>query len=207
MTITVFGASGNVGRLVVEEALRRGHKVVAFTHSHSNLPKGDGLSTKQGDVHEADSVAAAIKGSEAVISALGSWGTPGKDILAAAMQNIIPAMEMNKLKRIVGVSGSDARAAGDELSLLHRLSRAAFRLIASKVLMDSEQHIKLLESSGLSWTVIRSPRMSKYGNAYKLSQKRPSPWASVGRPSVAVCLVDLAENFEYLKQAPYISRL
>ena len=205
LKVTVFGASGRVGRLVVEEALRHGYEVTAFTHS-KNLPEAAGLSVKQGDIHDAADVARAVEGSQAVISALGSWGTPGKDVLAAGMQNIIAAMDSAGIKRLVSLSGSDARAAGDDLGLLHRLSRASFKLIANKVLTDGEKHIKLLEASDLDWTVLRSPRMSKHGDSYKLVSQRSQPWSSVGRPSVASCLVEQLEDTEHIKQAPFIAR-
>lgn len=206
MRVTVFGASGNVGRLVVEEALRRGYEVVAFTHSQSKLPKRAGLSVKQGDVHDSETVAAAIKGSDAVISALGSWGTPSKDILTAGMRGIVPAMQANGVKRVISLTGSDARAAGDDLSVIHRISRNLFKIIGRRIINDGERHIRVLEASGLDWTVLRSPRMSKRGSAYRLGRKRPAPWASVGHESVATCLVDQLTDTEHIKQAPFITR-
>ncbi len=134
--ITVFGASGKVGRLVVAELLGRGHNVVAFVHSQKLTEKDfvrdsvhDAKATKnirivQGDIYNAVQVAAALSGSQAVISVLGSWGTKRKDILCSAMRAIIPAMEQQHIQRIVSLTGHDARTEGDNIDQFHILCSA-----------------------------------------------------------------------------------
>jgi putative NADH-flavin reductase len=208
MKIVVFGANGRVGSLAVAELLKRGYKVKAFVHSGSNFKDNKNLEVTKGDIYSKDDVAKAIKGADVVISALGSWGTPKKDILTSGMKNIIPAMQQNKIKRIVSLTGSDAKAPGDAENLLHRASHLALSVIASKILRDGENHIELLNQSGLDWSVVRSPVMNDRGNASKseLNLKRPKPWATINRKSVALAMVDLIEPTKHLRQAPYISR-
>lgn len=177
MRITVFGASGNVGRLLVTQALWRGYYVNAFVHGSSNLEKNNNLQIITGDVYDPESVLQATKNVDAVISALGSWGTPKKDILSAGMRNIIPAMQSNGIKRIVSLTGADARASNDTLTPIHRFSHALLGIAAGKILMDGETHIELLEQSGLDWTVIRSPIMNERGDVsrFRLGNARPAP--------------------------------
>ncbi|HEY5442052.1 MAG TPA: NAD(P)H-binding protein [Candidatus Saccharimonadales bacterium] len=208
MQITIFGASGKVGSLVVAQALKQGYSVVAFVHSRSRLPENPNLRTVKGDIYNAQDVAKAVAGSKAVISALGSWGTPKKDVLTVAMRHIIPAVQSGT--RIISLTGSDARADGDSLSLLHRLSHASIKLVpgVKKILADGEEHIHLLEASGLDWTVIRSPVMNERGNPEHatLTDKRPAPWGTINRHAVAASLVDLIDNGQYSRQAPFIAR-
>lgn len=208
MQLTVFGATGKVGKLVVDEALSRGHKVVAFVHSSSDLPKDKKLQIVNGDVYNPEAVAEAIKGSDAVISALGSWGTPNKDILKAGMENIIPAMEKQKLARIISLTGHGANAPGDKFELLHTISRWMLVILAPRILHDGEKHIEQLAASKLDWTVVRSSLMEEHGNPKRfiLSLKRPLPLAMVHRKAVANCLVNLAETKDFNKQAPFILR-
>lgn len=208
MQITVFGASGKVGHLVVIEALKRGHKVVGFVHSSSNLPKEKNLQIVNGDVYNPEAVVEAIKGSNAVISALGSWGTPGKDILIAGMTNIIPAMKKNKVSRVVSLTGHGANAPGDKFDVLHTISRWMLVVLAPKILHDGEKHIEQLAETDLDWTVVRSSLMEEHGNPRKftITSKRPLPLAIIHRKAVASCLVDLAETKQYNKQAPFILR-
>ncbi len=208
MQITVFGATGKVGKLVVAEALSRGHSVIAFVHSSSSLPQNTKLSIVNGDVYNPEAVAEAIKGSDAVISALGSWGTPKKDILKSGMENIIPAMQENKVSRIVSLTGHGANAPGDKFELLHLVSRWMLVLLAPRILHDGEHHIEQLAASKLDWTVIRSSLMEERGNPnkFRLTLKRPLPLAMIHRKAVATSLVNLAENKNFNKQSPFILR-
>jgi putative NADH-flavin reductase len=208
MKIVVFGANGHVGSLVVKEALKRGHKVRAFVHSGSSFDYNPSLEIFKGDIYNNDDVSQAIKDVDAVVSALGSWSTPKKDILTAGMINIIPAMHKNNVKRVVSLTGSDAIASRDSKSLIHTLSHPFLSIVASKILKDAETHIKLLDGTDLNWTIVRSPIMNNRGkiNKFRLTNKRPKPWNTINRNSVALCMVNLAESSEGVKQALYIAR-
>jgi len=208
MRLTIFGASGKVGSLVVEEALRRGYDVVAFVHSHDLFVPNNRLRVVKGDVYNKVDVVKAVKGSDAVISCLGSWGTPKKNVLTAAMQAIIPAMHEQKIKRIITLTGSGAKVQLDKpISKSHQ---ALFALLkpfpAGKVFQDGEEHMRLLASSDLDWTIIRSPVMNNIGGAgYKLSN-RISPFATIPRQAAANCMLDQLDSDKYLRQAPIIHR-
>ncbi|MCT7377814.1 NAD(P)-dependent oxidoreductase [Chelativorans salis] len=70
MRITVFGATGNVGRHVVAEALERGHDVTAVTRDparSADLPAA--ATARSGNAANADHVATLSAGQDLVISA------------------------------------------------------------------------------------------------------------------------------------------
>jgi putative NADH-flavin reductase len=71
MRLLVFGASGPLGRAITEAALAAGHQVTAFVRTPGRLGGHPALSEMTGDVLDAESVAAAVPGHDAVISALG----------------------------------------------------------------------------------------------------------------------------------------
>lgn len=209
MKIVLFGATGKVGRLLVAGALARGHSVTAFARTPSKLQAQDRLTIAQGDIYDADSVARALHGSDAALSALGSWGTPKKDIVSSGMANIIPAMKECGMKRIVSLTGSGAFMEGDHFTLLNSASRPLMKLGAGKILADGEKHLQLLAESGLDWTVVRSPAMTLFGDdsQFTLSvEKQPQPWQTIHRQSVATAMLDLVESSDYAGQAPFISR-
>jgi len=209
MKVVVFGANGKVGRLVVAELLEHDHTIVAFAHSTPNFEAHPNLQIVQGDIYNADDVTRAIAGTDAVVSALGSWGTSGKDVLTTAMQHIIPAMQASGMRRIISLTGSDARASGDSSGLVHWLSHLALSVLAGKVLRDGERHITLLEQSDLDWSVVRSPVMNESGDIkkYTFSSRRPLPWQTIHRHSVVKALVSLLETDEFSKQAPFLVRI
>lgn len=205
MKVLVFGANGKVGRLVVAKALSRGHDVTAFVHSNrSSLPSHVSLKVIVGDVFDSEAVANAVAGADAVISALGSWGAADKRVLSVGITHIISAMKLHRVKRIVSVTGSDARYELDERGLIHTLLRPLLIIFAGKILRDGEAHLASLHRSKLNWTAVRSPVMTNGHGLYRLTNKRPNPWSAVYRDSVAEALIDCVEHNTYVQQSPFI---
>ncbi len=147
MKIVVFGATGKVGRLVVKELLGHGHHVIAFVYGESSLAETDHLKIFNGNVKNRDDIAKALQGSDAVVSALGSWGTKTKDILSSGMANIVPEMEEQGIKRIVSLTGSSAYVPGDAWGFAGKTMRWLLVSIAPKIIKDAELHIILLANS------------------------------------------------------------
>lgn len=89
LNIAVFGATGDVGREVVAEALARGHRVTAIARTVSRLADLSPLVTRQSlDVLEnPDLVAAAMAEHDLAISALRP--TPGQEGLLAGMTKVL----------------------------------------------------------------------------------------------------------------------
>jgi putative NADH-flavin reductase len=214
--ITVFGASGKVGRLVVAEALSRGHDVIAFVHRHNALTANPRLRIAGSDIHSAADVAMSLRGSQGVISCLGSWGTHSKDIVSSGMRQIIPAMQAESISRIVSLTGSGANAPADKdtpITITRRVSHWLADRAAGKVLRDGEHHILLLAQSSLEWTVLRSPIMYSGGDGLYRLTLRPAGVLTgnfhpqlICRRAVAKALVDQLEGPGYLHAAPFIYR-
>ena len=205
MKVLVFGANGRVGSNIVQKLLRDGHQIRAFVHSNSSLTEHKDLEIVEGDVHNTKHVSEALQGQEKVLTALESWGPQSKDILRAAMENIVAAMKEANVQRIIALTGSGAIAPNDSPSVVDKLNRTFIRLAASKILEDGERHIAILANSTLNWTVVRSPAMRNSASIrYVLSKRAPSPWASISREAVAEAMVHLINDSQWLKAAPYI---
>lgn len=207
MKILIFGANGKVGSLVVKQCLANGHTVSAFIHGNNRLETNPNLRIIQGDIYDSAIVAQAVIGHDVVISCLGSWGTPNKDILSKGMRNIIPAMQSAGVRRIVSLTGADASAPGDHNNVLRRINHWVLSKIAPKILKDGEDHIRLLSGSSLDWTVVRSPVMNNRGSAsFYLGNKRPMPWQTINRDAVAAAIYAAGTSVEFIKSAPYCIR-
>jgi len=73
MTVLVVGATGSIGRLVVEEALRQGHSVRALVRTPDKaraLPHESQVAI--GDVTRPDTLPVAVEGVDAIVFTLGS---------------------------------------------------------------------------------------------------------------------------------------
>lgn len=206
--VTVFGASGRVGRLVVAELIGREYSVVAFVHGKNAFVETPQLRVVQGDIYNPQDVSRALEGSTAVISTLGSWGTPMKNILTVGMTHILPAMKAQGIETIISLTGADARAKGDELGLIHRATRPFLMAMVGKIIADGERHIQLLEASDRDWTVLRSPVMIKRTprhDRYSLDIRRPFPWQTIPYRLTALAMVNALQDRTWAKTAPYLS--
>ena len=120
--LVVFGASGDTGRALVELGLAAGHTVTAFARNPAAARLPAAARAIQGDVLDADAVAAAIAGQDAVLSAVGhrrasrspfSRQLSPPDLFARSTTHMIDAMRRHGVGRIIicGVHGAgDSRA-------------------------------------------------------------------------------------------------
>jgi putative NADH-flavin reductase len=108
MNIAVFGAGGQIGRVIVEEALNRGHTVTAVVRDPSKFALShDRLRVTQGDALDTDSVAAVSAGHDAVVSAIGySHVLNNIDILPQAAHSLIAGLKQAGVRRLLVVGGA-----------------------------------------------------------------------------------------------------
>ena len=107
MQITVFGATGGIGRHVVDQALAAGHTVTAYVRDPSKLGRHTPrLRIVVGELSDTAAIQQAVQGSQAVISALGpslkrnATGTPVTD----GTNNILKAMQATGVDRFIGLA-------------------------------------------------------------------------------------------------------
>ena len=75
LSVLVVGATGSIGRLVVEEALRQGHTVRALARDPRKArPLLPGAEVVVGDLTRAETLAAAVQGADAIVFTHGSDG-------------------------------------------------------------------------------------------------------------------------------------
>jgi putative NADH-flavin reductase len=107
MKIVIFGATGWIGSSILKEALARGHQVTAVLRDPSKLAPASNLKVVQGDIFNADSVAAAASGQDAILSAFGP-GVGGGDpqTLVTAARALIEGAKKAGVKRLIVINGA-----------------------------------------------------------------------------------------------------
>jgi len=119
MRITLFGATGNVGRRVVAEALSRGHEITAVTRNPDRahaLPSD--ISVRRGDATNPDDVATLSAGEDLVIAA--TRPAPGaEEELLAATEGLLAGLRGSDVRLLlVGGAGSLTVPGTDGLTLV-----------------------------------------------------------------------------------------
>lgn len=155
MHLVVVGASGRLGRRVVEYALEAGHTVVAYSRSAPEAFRGGaGLRTVGADVRDAAQLHAALAGAHAVVSCLGAPAP--YHLLWQGMETLVAQALAQGVPRVIAVGGAGIlQATPDRL----RSELDTFPDFLRPVSQAHYQAWKVLEASGLDWTMVCPPGM------------------------------------------------
>lgn len=117
MDVVVLGASGTLGKAIVQEALKRKHEVTAAVRQPDSLQiEHERLQIATVDILNPSSVAAVVGGHGEVISAFGPDSGRENDLLGAA-DSLLEGMRIAGVERlmIVGGAGSLKTESGEWL--------------------------------------------------------------------------------------------
>ncbi len=163
MNLLIIGASGGTGRALVEQAVAQGHTVTAFVRNPARFAMNhERLRVLQGNVLEFDSIDRAVRGKDAVLSALGhkQWFIPTK-ILSDGTRNIIAAMEKHGVKRFVCETSLGIGDSRGRLGLYYTLFVIPF--ITYFYFKDKERQERLIRESQLDWVIVRPGQLTNGG--------------------------------------------
>jgi uncharacterized protein len=151
MNICLFGATGRVGSVILENALTNHHNVQALVRDRNKcLVKSPNLFIYEGNALNKSDIAAVMRGTEVVVSGL---NTDGMATLSESMSIIIEQMKNQQLKRIITIGTAGILQSRSEPNLYRFQSSESKR----KTTKDAEEHLKayqLLKNSGLDWTIV-----------------------------------------------------
>lgn len=210
MKLTVFGATGRTGIPLVEQALAAGHEVVAYVRTPAKLTMQEpDLRVVQGDMHEAAKVSEAIAGSDAVISALGPVKGGPTDIMATSAANIVAGMKEHGLRRLVYATGAGVEDPQDKPALMNKIISFALKTLNPDVLADSAAGVKIVQASGLDWTIARGPMLTDgpHTGRYRVGYVNSDMGRQLARANFADYLLKAAEEGLNIQEMPAISDL
>ena len=197
-SLFVLGATGGTGRALVEQALRRGHRVTAFVRSPEKLgPPREGLTAVRGDPRDADELRAALPGHDAVLSALGPPGIAPSTVVSDCARSTVAAMQASGVRRILMVGV----AVLFEEGLVNAIARRTFLRNVAK---DHAEMERILGASGLDWTIARPPRLTNgpLTRAYDVADGRMPEGTrfTISRADVADFLLDEVERPAHMRR-------
>ena len=159
MKIAMFGAAGKIGSRVAAEALSRGYHVVPVVRNPDRLDPA--WSTKEfvvGDVTDSRSVAAAVKGMDAIISAVGpSVDDTLRNVAIAAAAALIEGAQEAGVRRLLVVGGAGSLDIAPGLQEVDAPSFPA-HVRPQSVAQREALAIFLSQANDLDWTYISPPR-------------------------------------------------
>ncbi len=153
MKIAVFGATGGTGIEIIKQALAQGHEITALVRDPQKLSLNDKkLNIIKGDVLNKDDVSKMVKGSDAVLVALGVKPPSKAIVVGPGTKNIIEAMKEQSIKRLIVQSAMFMDDTVRKNSLLVSLLTKTFMkgLYDDKLVQEAA-----VRESGLEWVILR----------------------------------------------------
>ena len=209
MKVVIFGANGKTGLLVVEQALAKGHQVIAYIRRPGSIridnPK---LKIVVGNLNETLKMKDTINGADACISALGTGSlTKHSPEMMNGIKNIVSIMETAKVNRIIYLS---SLGAGDSLYLIPQPLRFILCKVFLRVtLADHNTNENTIINSNLNWTLVRPGSLTDgqlTGNLKHGSENvRLKGSNSISRANVASFIIQQLTDTSYLQKAVWLS--
>lgn len=211
MKVTVFGGSGNIGRFVVADLLATGHKVTAYVRNPAKLGiHHAGLITVTGELSDAQRIRQAVRGADAVISALGpslkrgATGTP----ITNGTENIVAAMATQNVRRYIGLATPSVPDEHDKPTVKAKVLPLMAGTMFPNALTELVGMTQAVTQSGLDWTIARitRPTNGKPKGAVRagfLGQDKVG--SAMTRADIAAFLVTQLTDDRFSRAAPAIS--
>jgi putative NADH-flavin reductase len=205
----IFGATGDTGKLLVEQALAAGYEVVAYVRNPAKLTVTDNhLTVIQGELSDATSIETAVKGADAVLSTLGPWGGSKNKPLTAGMQNIIAAMKNQGVRRFIITSTLSAKDPKDKLTFRTRSMVNLVKTTMHDAYEDIVNVAETVRSSGLDWTIVRLTLLNNKPKSGKVKAgyvDKGEIGAQTSRADIADFMLKQIIDTKYLQESPAIS--
>ena len=214
MKLTIFAATGGIGRQLLEQAIAAGHDVTAVARNPQSLA-GAAARVVAADLASAEpaELQPAVAGADAVLSALGPRTKADAGVAARGTKAITTAMQAAGARRIIVVSAAPIGTVpspgrphpprhdpGDGLIIRYLADPIVKRALRAHY-ADLARMEDVLRGSDLDWTAVRPPRLTdkpvtgRYRTAYGQNIRRG---VFVSRADVAhymLSVLDQAETF------------
>jgi putative NADH-flavin reductase len=211
MKLIIFGASGEAGRQLIEQALAEGDEVVAFVRNPSKLTiRHEQLRIVQGELQNRAGIERAVNGMDAVISLLGP--RPGEDSksgpLTHGTQNIVAAMKKCGVRRLIVVSTPSASAPNDLPDLRFKMLVSMIKTTMRPAYEEIVNVAQIVRASDLDWTIVRvsilnnNPKSGKVRVGYL---GKGAVGVRLSRADMAGFILREVRNPKYIRQMPAIS--
>jgi hypothetical protein len=206
MKVAIIGATGFVGRRVVDEALARGLQVTAIARQQKDLPDNANLTLALGDVADTEWLAKQLAGQDAVISAFNP-GWAEEDLYektTRGSQQILDAVKKSGVKRLLVVGGAGSLEVAPGVELVDTPQFPENIRPGAQAVRDLRN--KLRNDIQLDWTYLSPAALLEPGKrtgqfrlgTTKLLMNGQAP-AGISVEDLSVAIIDEIEKPQFIK--------
>lgn len=211
MRITVFGASGGTGQLLVKQAAAHGHHVTAVVRNPNSVMAFDPATTvRRADVLDPESLTGTTLRADAVISVLGPRdGRQPTTVYSEGTANIMQDMRATGARRLLVISAVPASPPGEK-SIFERyiLHPILWRFFGPSYTDLRRMEAELRETADVDWTIVRPPRLTDGGPTGRYRSAVDSRLAGakrISRGDLAAALLTAAADKSLVRRVVTVS--
>ena len=197
MNIVLAGATGNIGSRILDEALRRGHRVTGLTRDPAKLEARSGLQAKKANTAEVAAFTDALKGHDAAILSV-KWNE--NDV-----HQVLDALRKAGVKRCLFVVGAGSLLRTDGRTHFDHMAEKGIQPPTSKPAALALAEVQKV--TDLEWTAISPPasiqpgeRTGKFrlGRDHLLEDDKGK--SEISREDFAIAILDEIEKPGHIRQ-------
>jgi putative NADH-flavin reductase len=172
MKLTIFAATGGIGRHLLEQSVTAGHEVTAVVRDPKKLSTSARIVRADLSAPDARALRSAVAGADAVLSGLGARYRSEAGIAADGTRAIADAMQAVGTRRIIVVSAAPISTVPSpgrpnppkhdpgEGFFMRNLLSPMIKTVLRRIYADLARMEDVLRASGLDWSIIRPPRLT-----------------------------------------------
>ena len=197
MNIVLAGATGNIGSRILDEALRRGHRVTGLSRDPGKLAARSGLQPKKASTTEVTAFADALRGHDAAILSV-KWNE--NDV-----HRVLDALRKAGVKRCLFVVGAGSLLRDDGRTHFDHMAEKGIQPPTSKPAALALAEVQKV--TDLDWTAISPPasiqpgeRTGKFrlGHDHLLEDDKGK--SEISREDFAIAILDEIEKPKHIRQ-------
>ncbi|MBM2838992.1 MAG: epimerase [Deltaproteobacteria bacterium] len=200
--ITVFGGSGATGKVLIRHAWAKGLRVRTLVRNPDSLGNSvDGAEIVKGSLSNSEDIDESLKNADAVFCVFGAR-PPYTDIFCEeATKTIIASMKKNKVERLICQTGGMIGDYPGNRTFFFKMMISIFNKRLPLIALDRIGQEKQVVNSGLSWTIVKPPRLvdkQATGKVVAGNDVKLGLLSSITREDLAEFLINetLSERFE-----------
>jgi len=205
--LLVLGGTGGTGRQIVQQALEAGHDVTVLARDPAKMvtphPR---LRVVPGGVADTQGIVDAMRGQDAVISALGrGLSFRSEHLIERSVPGILSAMKTAGVRRLIFMSAWGVGATKQDAPLLPMLF---FNTLLRGIYADKLAGDELIRKSDLDWTIVLPTKLhdGPLTRNYRSGERLPiQGMPSISRADTAHFMLDCINNPASIRKSLAVS--
>ena len=207
MKLVVLGGTGGTGRQIVQQALEAGHDLIVLARDPARVPTPhQRLRVVEGDVADTQKMVEAMRGQDAVISALGrGLSFKSEHLMERSVPGILSSMTTAGVRRLLFTS---AWGVGDTQQDAPLLPKIFFNTLLRGIYADKLAGDELIRKSDLDWTNVLPTKLhdGPFTRRYRTGERLPMKgMASISRADTAHFILDRLNDPASIRKSLVVS--